>query len=286
MTGDPSQLVLLIVFAALSAALAVERFHLARFTVPPYLRYLWMFLLAFIVAERVSFVVAVWFLALFSFRILREYFSLIDIRMQDRWGIWGAYLSIPFMIYLIQIDWYGLFIISIPVYAFLVVPFLVALGGRDYRGTVLSIGAIDFGLFLFVYCLGHIGYLLLFSLSWGTFLVLGVALCNVIDQFVAGGGQPSWRQYLTKLAVCAPATVALSLALSPLTGIPQPHVVVLGVLIPILVLVGNYTIMVIECDLGIAPARLEPGRGQIIHGTRSYLFAAPIVFHYIRYYLM
>jgi len=284
--GDPSGLVLLFVFAALSVALAVERLRTVPLSVPPYLRYLWMFLLAFITAEWVSFVVAVWLLALFSFRILREYFSLIDIRMQDRWGIWGAYLSIPFMIYLIQIDWYGLFIISIPVYAFLVVPFLVALGGRDYRGTVLSIGVIDFGLFLFVYCLGHIGYLLLFSIWWGTLLVFGVALCNVIDHYVAGRGQPGWREYLIKLAVCVPATVALSLSLSPFTVIPQPHVVVLGVLIPILVLVGNYTIMVIECDLGIAPARLEPGRGQIIHGTRSYLFAAPIVFHYVRYYLM
>jgi phosphatidate cytidylyltransferase len=286
MTGEPSHLLLLIVFAALSVALAVERFRPLRFTVPPYLSYLWMFLLAFIVAAWVSFVVAVWLLALFSFRTLREYFSLIDIRVQDRWGLWGAYLSIPFMIYLIQIDWYGLFIISIPVYAFLVVPFLVVLGGRDYRGTVLSIGAIDFGLFLFVFCLGHIGYLLLFSLWWATLLVLGVALCNVIDQLIAREGHPSWQLYLVKFAACAPVTVALSLALSPLTEIPQPHVTALGVLIPILVLVGNYTIRVIECDLGIAPARLEPGRGQIIHGTRSYLFAAPIVFHYIRYYLV
>ena len=286
MTGEPSHLLLLILFAAISVALVVERFRPLRFTVPPYLRYLWMFLLAFMVAAWVSFVVAIWLLALFSFRTLREYFSLVDIRVQDRWGLWGAYLSIPFMIYLIQIDWYGLFIISIPVYAFLVVPFLVVLGGRDYRGTVLSIGAIDFGLFLFVFCLGHIGYLLLFSLWWATLLVLGVALCNVIDQLVAREGHPSWRLYLAKFAACAPVTVALSFALSPLTEIPQPHVTALGLLIPILVLVGNYTVMVIECDLGIAPARLEPGRGQIIHGTRSYLFAAPIVFHYIRYYLM
>jgi len=286
MSGDPSHLLLLILFAAVSVALVIERFRRSWFRVPPYLRYLWMFLLVFVVAALVSFVAAIWLLALFSFRTLREYFSLVDIRVQDRWGIWGAYLFIPFMIYLIQIDWYGLFIISIPVYAFLVIPFLVVLGGGEYRGTVLSIGAIDFGLFLFVYCLGHIGYLLLFSLWWVTLLVLGVALCNVIEQLVGREGHQSWQLYLAKFAVSAAVTIALSLALSPLTGIPQPHATILGALIPILVLVGNYTIMVIENDLGIAPARLEPGRGQIIHGTRSYLFAAPIVFHYIRYYLM
>ena len=67
------------------------------------------------------------------------------------------------MIRFIQIDWYGMFIISIPVYAFLVIPFLIALGGKQTEGTVFSIGAIDFGLFLLVYCIGHIGYLAFFS---------------------------------------------------------------------------------------------------------------------------
>ena len=30
--------------------------------------------------------------AVFSFAALREYFSLVDIRLQDRWGILAAYL--------------------------------------------------------------------------------------------------------------------------------------------------------------------------------------------------
>ena len=73
----------------------------------------------------------------------------------------AAYLAIPFMFWFIQTDWYGMFIISIPVYAFLVIPIAITVGGRDAEGSVLSIGALDLGLFLLVYCIGHIGYLAL-----------------------------------------------------------------------------------------------------------------------------
>ena len=91
-------------------------------------------------AEITSLTAAVWILALLSFWMLREYFSLVEVRIQDRLGILGAYLSIPFMTYFIQIGWYGMFIISIPVYAFLAMPLLISIGGTEYRGTVFSIG--------------------------------------------------------------------------------------------------------------------------------------------------
>lgn len=46
------------------------------------------------------------------------------------------------MILFIQVDWYGMFIISIPVYAFLVILSLIALGGKQAEGTVFSIDAL------------------------------------------------------------------------------------------------------------------------------------------------
>ncbi|MHC4233721.1 MAG: phosphatidate cytidylyltransferase, partial [Planctomycetota bacterium] len=242
------------------------------------------FFLFFTACEWVSFSAAVWILALLSFLALREYFSLVDIRLQDRWGILGAYLSIPFMIYMIQIDWYGLFIISIPVYAFLVVPFLVVLGG-EVKGTVFSIGALDFGLFLFVYCMGHIGYLALFSTWMAAFLIIAVAVFDLVDYLLREKAGAGLKSALVKFLVAAPLTVAVALLMSPWTTIPALHATMLGLLIPVLVLVGNFTITAIESDLGIERTRLQPGRGQIIHGTRSFLFAAPVVFHYIRYFL-
>lgn len=251
----------------------------------PWLRYLWTFLFVLNVAAWWSFVVAVWLLALFSLRTLREYFSLVDIRLEDRWGILGAYLSIPFMTYLIQIDWYGFFIVSIPVYAFIIVPFLVVLGGRDAKGPVLSIGAIDFGLFLFVYCMGHIGYLLRFRVSWATLLIGGVAIANAVEAVVHRNRRLTPPLAAATLAITVPLTTAFAFAISGYTELPTIHAIGVGVLIPVLVLAGNYTVTALEQDLGIAPDALAPGRGQVIHGTRAYLFAAPIVFHYMRYFL-
>ena len=208
----------------------------------------------------------------------------MDIRLQDRWGILGAYLSIPFMVYLIQIDWYGFFIVSIPVYAFVIVPLLVVLGGREVKGTVFSIGTVDFGLFLFVYCMGHIAYLLRFRVSWAALLVGGVALAEATDTLVHGHRRVTLRSAMTFLAIAIPVTIGFAFALSGFTHFPVAHVIGIGVLIPVLVLAGNYTVTAIEQDLGVAPDALAPGRGQVIHGTRAFLFAAPIVFHYIRYF--
>jgi len=47
---------------------------------------------------------------------------------------------------------------------------------------------------------------------------------------------------------------------------------------------GNFTLAGIEADLGISADSLEPGRGRILDGLKSYLFTAPVVFHYLRYF--
>ena len=251
---------------------------------PSYLRYLWAFFLVLAVSEWVSFTVAIWMLAVFSFLALREYLSLIDIRLQDRWGILGAYVSIPFMFYLIQIHWYGMFIISIPVYTFLVIPLLIALGGADAKGTVFSIGAIDFGLFLFVYCVGHIAYLALFSTWMAALLIVGVAVCDLVDRSWFLKNTVGLKGTMLRYLLSAPLAVAVSIGMSEWMTLPIVHSVMLGLLIPVLVLAGNFAIAAIELDLGISKDRLLPGTGRIIHGVKSFLFAAPVVFHYIRYF--
>ena len=60
--------------------------------VEAYLKHLWVYFLVFTVAELFTFAIAVWILAAVCFVALREYLSLVDVRFQDRWGLWGAYL--------------------------------------------------------------------------------------------------------------------------------------------------------------------------------------------------
>ncbi len=268
-------LVPLLLLLLLGLVLLLARFSRGRFSLPGYLGYFWAFLLVCVVADFLSFAAAVWLMAVISFRALREYFSLVDMRLEDRWGILGAYLSIPFMIYLVQIDRYELFIVSIPVYAFIVIPFLVALGDSEGRGSLLSIGAIDFGLFSSVYCLGHLAYLAHFSTWLLLLLLLAVAACNAA---IALGARLGRR---AGFVLSCTASLALTLGLRAWTLVPVGHAVALGVLIPVLVHVSDYTASVLGRDLGISGADLEPGRGRILDSLKSYLFAAPIVFHYL-----
>jgi len=113
----------LIILAVLSVVRAVATISRGRLTAPAAFRPLWVLFLVLAVSEWISFPAALWILAITSFCSLREYFSLVDIRLEDRWGILASYFSIPFMFYLIQLEWYGFFIIAIPVYAFLLIPF-------------------------------------------------------------------------------------------------------------------------------------------------------------------
>ena len=122
MSDSISTIALLGLFGFLTLVCAASVFAPKRFPFGSYVSYPWIFFLSFTAAETIAFTAGIWILALVCFRALREYFSLVHIRLQDRLGILGAYLSIPFMIYFIQIDWYGMFVISIPVYAFLAIP--------------------------------------------------------------------------------------------------------------------------------------------------------------------
>jgi phosphatidate cytidylyltransferase len=269
----------LLLLVLLSLVLLVARFRWSRLSLPGYLHYFWAFLLVCVVADFFSFTPAVWLMALVSFRALREYFSLVDLRLEDRWGILGAYLSIPFMIYLIQIEWYGFFIVSIPVYTFIVIPFLVTLGDSGGRGSLLSIGAIDFGVFFFVYCLGHLAYLAYFSTWLVVMLLLSVAACNAVIALTTRLGR------LPGFLLSCIASLAVTHSLSAWTLLPPAHVISLGVLIPVLVHMGDYSVGVLERDLGISAADLEPGRGRVLDSLKSYLFAAPVVFHYLRWFM-
>jgi phosphatidate cytidylyltransferase len=276
---DPSPSILsLVLFVVALISLVLDRIR-SQADLPPSLRYLAALFGLLALADWVSFSVAIWIMALFAFFALREFFSLLDLRIADRWSIVGAYLAIPFMVWFIYTDWYGVFIISIPVYAFLVIPFLAALGGGDGRGIVYSIGAIDFGLFLFVYCMGHLGYLAFFSVRMTLLLVMAVAFCDILCRWLP------LRHPLVRFVAGAIIVSAGAFLLSPWTGIPRAHSIALGIIIPLLVQAGHFTLKAIESDLGVRPDALEPGRGLVLDSLKAYLFTAPVVFHYLRWFL-
>ena len=285
MVPNAPQLTLLVLLAVLSVAALLRHRLRFPFSVAIYLPSLWALALAFAVADLYSVNAGLCILAALCFVALREYFTLVDLRIQDRWGMLTAYLTIPFMFYYIAIDWYGMFVISIPVWAFMVVPFAITFGGREAEGSVLSIGAIDLGLFLLVYCIGHIGYLMFYATWMAVYVVAAVALCDLFAYLLGSRDRAARTGVPLQLLVPAAATVPLALALTPWTGIPLMHAVAVALLVPLLVAIGCHTVTHLETDLGIDRSRIPAGRGRILNSLKSYLYAVPVAFHYLRYVL-
>jgi len=283
--GSPPSLYLVAAFLILSVLTAAALLTRRAGRFKSYLRYLWILALSIVVADRFSFTASVWILAVLSFWTLREYLSLVEVRIQDRLGILGAYLSIPFMAYFIQIDWYGMFIISIPVYTFLAMPLLISLGGTDFRGTVFSVGVIDLGLFLCVYCLGHVAYLILLSTWWAAVFVASVAVCDVLYRVMRVRIARYGLLLLLWYVGSVPLVLGVTFGLAAITGIPARHNLVLGLMLPALVVAGHHTLMFVERDLGVEEEP-RPGHGQILNNLKSVFYAGPIVFHYLRYFVL
>jgi phosphatidate cytidylyltransferase len=273
------------IFAALTLSLPLRRVTGLDRPVSIYLPFLWAFFLVFTLIEFVSLPLGLWVLAALSFLALREYFTLADLRLQDRFGVLAAYAAIPFMFWFVVTDWYGMFVVSIPVFAFLVVPFLVSLGGREPAGSVQSVGLIVLGLFLLVYCIGHIGYLARHSTWLAAYLVAAVAVCDLLAYLLRARDRRPLHSVALQLGAPAPLTIALALGFMPLTGVPVLESVLLALLVPVTVAMGCQTIDHLEADLGVDRNRLQPGSGQFLNTLKSFVYTAPVAFHFLRYTL-
>jgi phosphatidate cytidylyltransferase len=119
----------------------------------------WWMIGAFTLAVLLNQTVAVIFLAFISYLALKEYLSLIPTRRIDRVVLLFAYLAIPIQFYWAAIDWYGMFIVFVPVWMFLFFPALMALNGET-QGFLRAVGTLSWGLMMTVFTLSHMAWLL------------------------------------------------------------------------------------------------------------------------------
>ncbi len=282
---DPQILTLTAAFIVLSLVNIVLILSGKQSRFRSYSGYIWYFFLIFLIGETVSFYLAAWFWGFLCFFALREFFSMIDFRLQDRFGIVGAYFSVPFMMHFIHTDWYNMFIITIPVYSFLIIPFLVAIGGKDREGAINSIGIIDFGLFLFVYCIGHLAYLSFYNIWMAAMLLINVVIFDMLAIIIESKAGGKWKSTVLSYITSVPVIIAVTLSVSGWCLLPVFHAVILGLVIPAVIIIGNYTIRYIESDLGIMSENLMPGKGVIIDSIKSLLYVSPVVLHYYLYFI-
>ena len=133
--------------------------------------------------------------------------------------------------------------------------------------------------------MGHVSYLMFYNIWMAVMLIASVAVCDLIAQALRRRSCAVWKNVPMQSVFPIPLTVGVALLLMRWSTIPDGHAAIIGAMIPILVMMGRRTGDFVEADLGVEVDALTPGRGQILDNLKSLLFTAPVVFHYIRYFL-
>lgn len=261
----------------------------------------WWMIGAFTLAMLLNRTVAIVFLAFISYLALKEYLSLIPTRRIDRAVLLFAYLAIPLQFYWAARDWYGMFIVFIPVWAFLFFPALMALRGET-EGFLRAVGTLSWGLMMTVFTLSHMAMLLVSGdavnpIAGGLgllFFLVMLAQFNDVAQYT--WGKLTGRHKVTPKVspkktweglIGGVATTTLVAALIGPYLMPMDHAwsALAGLIIGASGFLGDITMSAMKRDLGVKDASgLIPGHGGILDRVDSLTYAAPIFTHFIRYF--
>lgn len=259
----------------------------------------WIMVLFFIVGALLDTRVAMLFFGLLSYLALKEYFSLIPTRLTDRRIIFYAYLSIIAQYYFAGIQWYGMFIIWIPVYVFLLLPFRQVLTGET-AGFLENTSRVQWGLMMFVFGLSHIAYLITLPSLEGH-LVSGVELTlylvfltefNDVLQYVWGKSfgkrkivpQVSPNKTVEGFVGALATTTLLAVLLSFLTPFTPAEAIWAGIIIASGGFIGDVVISMIKRDIGVKDSSsMIPGHGGVLDRVDSLTYTTPLFFHYVYY---
>jgi len=255
-----------------------------------------MFMLALALTRKISLV----FFAFVSFLALKEYLSLIPTRRADRSVLFLAYLSIPVQYLWIGMEWYGMFIIFVPVYVFLLLPMRMVLIGET-AGFLRSVGTLHWGLMMTVFSISHVAYLLVLPgavnpMGGGAALVLYLVFLtqgNDVAQFLWGKSlgrhrvvptvspNKTWAGLLGGVGT----TIVLGMLLAPwLTPLKTHEALVASLIIGFGGFIGDIVISALKRDVGIKDSgTLLPGHGGILDRIDSLTYTAPLFFHYVYY---
>ena len=239
-------------------------------------------------------------LAFVSYLALKEYLSIIPTRRQDRAVLFFVYLAIPVQFWLIWTEWYGFFIVFVPVYMFMFLgAAMVVLGHTD--GFLKASGMLHWGMASTVYSLGHLAYLLVLmergGHAEGAALVIALVVVtelNDVAQYVWGkafGKNPilplvspnkTWEGFLGGLV----STALVSLVVLPwLTPWSAGWALMMGLVLAIAGFFGDVTLSAVKRDVGLKDTgTLLPGHGGILDRVDSLIFTAPLFFHLTRYF--
>ncbi|WP_283177577.1 phosphatidate cytidylyltransferase [Gemmobacter sp. 24YEA27] len=238
--------------------------------------------------------------AVLSFSALREFLTLTAKARADHWSLAGAFfIVLPVQYWLVGLDWYGLYAIFIPVYAFLLMPVVSALRGET-KSFLTRVAETQWALMICVYCVSHVPALLtlhiagyegrsVILIAW---LIFTVQLSDVMQyvwgklfgsRLVAPQLSPSktWEGLIGGVMTATTAGAALWW-MTPFTMLQAAG---MALAVTLMGFFGGLVMSAIKRDKGVKDwGHLIAGHGGFLDRLDSVVFAAPIFFHLTRWF--
>ncbi|MBW4084470.1 phosphatidate cytidylyltransferase [Paenibacillus sp. S150] len=256
----------------------------------------WGMLFIFCLATLFNPVVSLLSLMVLAFFALKEYFSMIRTRKADRRLFLWAYLSIPLQFYWIYTEWYGMFIVFIPVYVFLLLP-LPRLINKGTLGFLRSVSATQWGLMLMVFGLSHLAYFQFATPEYGAGLVLFLVVLTQLNDAVhylasiyfgkrrvvpTANPNLTWEGFGCAFVITAAVSYLIYPYLTPLTPV---FGLFSGMLISLAGFFGSLTVSVLKRDLLIGDDdKFAALQKSYLSRVDSLAYTSPVFFHVIRYF--
>lgn len=236
---------------------------------------------------------------LLSFLALREFITLTPTRRGDhRTLFWVFFVITPVQYWLVWKQWYGLFAVWIPVWAFLFVPIRSAMAG-DCAEFLGRTARIQWALMVCVYCVSHAPMLLSLRipgfrgdpLALLLYLVLVVQLSDVF-QYVWGkvlgrskiapnvSPNKTWEGFLGGILTASGVGAGLWWA----TPFDPWQSACVSLALCVAGFAGGLVMSAIKRDRGVKDyGTLIEGHGGVMDRIDSICFAAPVFLHLVRY---
>jgi phosphatidate cytidylyltransferase len=260
----------------------------------------WMMVAIFLLAMLSGGIGSVVLFALTSFLALREFMTMTPTKRGDHGTLlWIFFIITPIQYLLIAFNWYGLFSIFIPVYAFLFVPLRSVLSG-DCERFLERTATIQWALMVCVYCVSHAPALLTLQIPGfegqaGKLLLFFVLVVQASDvlQYIWGkifgkhkiaptvSPNKTWEGFIGGVTTASLLGTALWWA----TPFMPWQAAGMSVVITLIGFGGGLVMSAIKRDRGVKDyGTLIEGHGGVMDRIDSLCFSAPVFFHLTRYF--
>ena len=264
----------------------------------------WLMATIFVLATILHSVITFVALGLLSFVALRELSSISkNVRETDRKVLIWSFLSIPIQYCFAYIGQYSLFLIFIPVFMYVWIPFMLVINGET-KDISQSMSVLPAQLMLTVFGVSHLAFLVSlpdidgFDAGGRALLLFVVFITEMNDVF-----QFTWGKLLGRYKILPKVspnktwegliggvitTVVVGYFLRFLTPFSELEILITCGVIAITGFIGDVVVSAIKRDIGLKDTgNTIPGHGGILDRIDSLAFTGPVFFHivYNMYYV-